>query len=268
MAIVKKSAVSTTQVNSWEKDLAEQAAQYVEQEASAAGGGSFFSTKSGQLSFGGTTMPNNEIACIILDGVLENVLYTEAYDPENPVPPCCFAFGRDEAELAPHEMSGDPQCDSCAGCEKNKWGTGVNSAGKPTRGKACRNTRRLALIIAGNFMNGQFQQVTALEHFESAKIGYLKLPVTSVKAYAGYVKAIVGAHQRPPHGMITRLKLMPDSKNQFSVIFEPLAKVPNSLMEVIMKRHKEAVDEIEFPYQPAIEESAPASKKPVTKKKY
>ena len=258
MALPKKSS-TTTQVNSWDKELAEQAENYSAQESSTVSG-QFFNLRNGQLTFGGTSMPNNEIACIILDGIMENVLYEGAFDPDNPTSPTCFAFGRDEKEMAPHEIASSPQCENCSGCEKNQWGTAAKADGRPGKGKACRNTRRLAVIIAGNFLNGQLQQITDAEHFEQAKIAYMKLPVTSVKGYAGYVKSIGGAHQRPPHGMITRIKTVPDAKNQFSVQFEALAKVPNNIMETIMRRHKEATEEIEFPYQPVreVEEPTPA----------
>ena len=158
MAVAKKSVTSTTRVNTWEEDLAKQAESYAEQEASAFSGGQFFSTRSGILSFDGTTMPNNEIAVIILDGVMENVLYEDAFDPDNPTSPTCFAFGRNEKEMTPHEAVTVPQCETCAACPKNQWGTSVRQDGRAGRGKACRNTRRLAMIVAGNFVGGSFSR--------------------------------------------------------------------------------------------------------------
>ena len=253
----------TTQVNTWEKELAEQAALAMGQESATAGGGQFFSLRGGVLTFDGTAMPNNEMAVIILDGIMENVLYEGKFDPENPIAPSCFAFGRDEKEMMPHEIVVTPKHEQCMGCPKNEWASADTG-----RGKACRNTRRLAMIIAGNFIGGQFQQVQDKDHFDSAKIAYMKLPVTSVKGYAGYVKSIGGAHQRPPHGMITRVKVVPDPTSQFKVVFEALAKVPNDLMEIVMRRHRDAKDEIEFPYQPQVESPKPAAKAPVRGRRY
>jgi hypothetical protein len=252
---------TTTQVNSWDKELAEQAALSMGQEAASIGG-QFFSLRSGILSFDGVALPGNEMAVIILDGILENVLYKGAFDAENPTPPNCFAFGRDEKEMAPHEAVIEPEHEQCVGCPNNEWGSQIKNDGSQGRGKACRNTRRIAVIIAGNFLGGQFQPIKDKDHFDDAKIAYMKLPVTSVKGYAGYVKSIGSAHARPPHGMITRIKVVPDPNNQFSVQFEALAKVPNELMEIVMRRHKDAKDEIEFPYQPMPEVVAPVKKAP------
>ena len=269
MALPKKTA--TTQVSTWEKELAEQAAAAAEQEKNVVGG-QFFSLKAGQISFGGQAMPNNEIAVIILDGVMENVYYEGRYDQDNPSSPACFAFGRDEKEMQPHEIASKPQCESCEKCPKNAWKSAVRQDGTAGKGKACRNTRRLALIIAGSFMGGQFQAISDPEHFENAKIAYMKLPVTSVKAYVGYVKAVVGmTPPRPPHGVITRIKTTPDANNQFNVTFEALSIAPNNIMQTIMDRHNEAMGEIEFPYQPMVKPAgapAAAGKKPAAKKKY
>lgn len=268
MVITKKPA--TNQANTWEKELAEQAQAAVEQEKNTVGG-QFFSTRGG-LSFGGQTLPNNEAAVIILDGIMENVFYEGFFDANNPASPACFAFGRDEQTMAPHDLAAKKQCEQCKDCAKNAWKSAVKQDGSQGKGKACRNTRRLALIIAGNFLNGQFQQVNDPEHFQNAKIAYLKLPVTSVKAYAGYVKSVGGmTPPRPPHAVFTRIKWMPDPVNQFAIQFEPLAIVPNSLMQTVMDRHNEAMGEIDFPYQPSVEPAIPAAtgKKTATpKKKY
>ena len=128
------------------------------------------------------------------------------------------------------------------------------------RGKAARETRRLALIPAGTFDRmGKFEAFDDVESFEAAGIGFMKLPVTSVKGYAAFVKQIAGALKRPPHGVFTRIKVVPDPNSQFKVTFEPLAQVPDEIMGVIMQRHEEAKATIETPY-PRFDEEA--EKKP------
>ena len=273
MAVQKKSA--TTQVNTWDDKLAKEAEISVGQEA-AASGGQFFSLRAGQLKFDGAAMPGNQIACIVIDSILENVYYPGAFNPENLAPPTCFAFGRvDEQgnlpEMQPHEIVKEKQCETCAKCEWAKWGTKVRTDGTKSRGKACSETRRLAIIIAGNFVGGQFQPIDkreAADHFANAKVGYMKLPVTSVKNYAGYVRSCKSAFARPPYAMYTRIFLTPDSDNQFTVNFEALGKVPSELQNVIEARHEQAMEEIAFPYQPAAEQEAPKATVPPKRKKY
>ena len=270
---VKKSA--STAVMKWDEELAKQAEIASGMEASA-GGGNFFSTKSGVLSWQDAAMPNNQMGAIILDSIMENVFYEGKYDPDTPQGPTCFAFGRDETKMAPHKIvvdAGNEQCGTsglCSGCDKNEWGSAETG-----KGKACRNTRRLAMIPAGQFnQSGKFELIDNPEHYDTAVIGYMKLPVTSVKGYAGFVKQIAGALHRPPFGIITKVRVTPDVKTQFKVIFEPIMNVPDELMPSIMKRHAEAKTLIDFPYQPFEEQEAPAPKpsraaqKPAKSKKY
>lgn len=246
-----------TEITTWDKELAKQANVAAGMEASASGGGQFFSLKSGVLSFGGNPFPRNEMAVIILDTIMENVFYEGEYDPDVPQGPTCFAFDRDEKVMKPHIQvveAGNSQAGAsglCQGCEMNEWG----SAGKG-RGKACRNTRRLAMIPAGDFdkKTDEFTLIGDLEHYQHAEIAYMKLPVTSVKSYSTFVKQVAETLKRPPHGIVARVFVVPDAKSQFKVLFEALMKVPDDVMGAVMKRHEEAKSGIDFPYRPFEEE--------------
>lgn len=254
-----KRTQQTTQTQAlvkWDEELAKQAQLAAGMEDSTATG-QFFSLKGGILSFNDMPMPNNQMAVIILDGILENLFYEYEYDPENPAGPTCFAFGRSEQKLAPHKVvqeAGTAQCESCANCKNNEWG----SADKG-RGKACRNTRRLAMIPAGELdANGKFT-LGDIELMENSGLAFMRLPVTSVKGYAGFVKQVAGVLKRPPFGIITKVRVQPDPKTQFKVVFEPIQSVPDELIALVMKRHDEAKAVIDFPYTPAEE---PAAKQP------
>lgn len=242
MATAKKA--TTTAVAKWDEELARQAQMAAAVEESTATG-QFFSLKSGVLSFNDSPMPNNEMAVVILDSILETVYYEGEYDPDSPQAPTAFAFGRDEKTLTWHENSAPEFAGKlCKDSEVCEWGSADKGCGK-----AARETRRLALISAGNFDSmGKFEPFDDPDAFESAAIGFMKLPVTSVKGYAAFVKQIAGALKRPPHGVFTRVKVVPDPNTLFKVTFEPLAQVPNDLMGLIMQRHEEAKSVIEFPY--------------------
>lgn len=239
-----KPSESTAIVN-WDQTLAEQAEIAAGMEKNT-GGGQFFSMKGGQLSFNDNPVPGNQMAVVIVDSVLENVFYEGDYDPTTPTSPTCFAFARDESDLAPHEVvtaADQAQHDTCDGCPMNEWASAAKG-----KGKACRNTRRLAMVAAGTFDNGRFKPIEDPAHYESASFGYMKLPVTSVKGYASFVKQIAGALRRPPHGIFTKVTVAPDAKTQFKVVFEPISVVPNSLLPALMKRNKESQATIMFPY--------------------
>ncbi len=224
------------------------------------GGGAFVSIKGGILAFQDAAMPNNEMAVVVLDFIHENIHYPGKYGDGEPSGPDCFAFARQESDLAPHQAvldAGTQQSESCSGCPLNEWGSAETG-----KGKGCRNTRRLALIPAGSFSkDGRFEWPDDPDHFASAELAYFKLPVTSVKGWAGYVKQLAATHNRPTHGFVTKIKVVPDQKTMFRVLFEAVEKVPNELMEAVVARHEQAKAVIEFPYSVSEAVPAPAPKK-------
>jgi hypothetical protein len=254
MAARKPAASQTTAIANWDEELAKQAQAAAAMEESTSTG-QFFGLKGGILSFNEQPLPGNQMAAIILDSVLENVFFNGAYDPDTPQTPVCFAFGRLENEMTPHanvatEEGFEQQCESCHGCEKNQFGSAETG-----RGKACRNTRRLA-IISGGALNPKTDEftMTEVDAVESATIGFMKLPVMSVKGYAAYVKNLAGALKKPPLAMFTKISVVPDPKSQFRVCFEAIEPVPNELIPAIMARLQEAKGGLEQPYTPRSEE--------------
>lgn len=234
------------QVATWDEELAKLAQESATMEESTSTG-SFFSLKSGVLSLNDNAFPNNEMAVIILDTVLENVFYKDGYDPEAVTAPSCFAFGRSEDEMEPHLIVKSAElnpAETCAQCPNNEWGSADVG-----RGKACSNRRRLAMIPAGTFdKQGNFVAFEDPEDFEASLVAFMKLPVTSVKGYASYVKQIASALRMPPLGVFTKVSVRPDTGSVFKVHFEALGQVPSELLSVIMERRQFAVDTIEAPY--------------------
>ena len=260
-----KPASESTAVVAWQEEMAAAAQAAAAMEESTATG-QFFGTKGGILTWQDARLPGNRMGVIILDSVLENVFFEGEFDPDVPQAPVCFAFGRDEAEMAPHEAVSTvegftAQCESCHGCEKNKFGTAEKG-----RGKACRNTRRLAMISAGTMdKDGNFSPYEDESALAKGPIGFMKLPVTSVRAYAGFVKSVNATLGRPPFGIYAEVRLEPDEKNQFMVIVEAIGEVPDEFMPVVLQRHKEAAASIIFPYSPIdpaeFEQAKPAARR-------
>lgn len=256
----------TTAVVDWEKEMEAQAALAAEaQRATGGGGGKFFSTAAGVLSFDGNPMPGSRMVVVVLADINENSYYDGPYDPSTPASPVCFAFNKDEADLEPHTaVDNDPyferQHDVCAGCPKNEWGSAATG-----KGKACKNVARLAMIPAGTFSEKGSGRSRAVEfdgliddadHYTDAEVAYMKLPVMSVKNWASYVKTIAADLKRPPHGVFTEIWLEPDPKSQYKVMFEVVDKVPNELLKIMMDRHVKTQSEIDFPYSPPNTEQA------------
>lgn len=245
----------------WDEELAKYAQAAAELEKGS--GGNFFGLKGGILTYDGAPVPNNKMCVVVLDAILENVYFEGAFDPDNPGSPKCYAYGREDATMAPHQTvveRGDAQHEKCAGCKQNAFGTAEQG-----KGKACRNTRRLAMIPAGTFNGEKLTLFTKPEHFTSSGIAFMKLPVTSVKDYSAFVKQLAVVLKRPPFAVATIVTVVPDAKTQFKVTFQAHQELPSALIPTMMARHEEAKKSIDFPY-PQFTDEAPKKEKPSKKK--
>lgn len=255
---------SSTEMVPWDAELAAEAQENAATEASATGGGQFISVRGGQLSIAGQSQPGNKMAAVVLDSIMVNAYYPDAFDADNPTPPSCYAFGRKEDEMGPHDKALDKQAAQCRGCPNNEYGSAVkfNSKGQKVeaRGKACKNGRRLAVIAAGT-INGQgaFEAFSKPADF-GGEVLFLNVPPTSLRCWGGFVSKLASTVARPPWAVYTEIAVVPDAKSQFKITFNPLQKVPDSLLPVLRERHKEAMGLIEFPFPDKIEAPAPAKK--------
>ncbi len=246
---VKKPAPGTA-VKKWDEELAREAAEAASTEASTQLG-KFISIKGGVLRYNGNDIPGNKMNVVVLDSVLENHYYTEDYDPDNPAAPVCFAFGNDEKMMAPHEASTEKQHETCKDCPQNEWGTANKG-----KGKACKNVRRLGMLTED-----------ALADIESAEVAYLKIPVTSVKAWAGYVSQLVNSLKRPPFAVVTEISCRPHPKNQVEVQFKLVEQINDSAqLEALLAKKQAGREALVFPYT-AMDRAEPAAR-PAGKQKY
>lgn len=96
-------------------------------------------TKGKVFTFPDGGVDEGPISLVVVDFVTRNKYYIGKYDENNPTPPECFAVGKTIKDLKPSPNSPDIQAKSCAECPLNQFG----SDGK---GKACKNTRMLAVL--------------------------------------------------------------------------------------------------------------------------
>lgn len=204
----------------------------------------FLSIKGGRLKFDGADVPGNELECVIVGWVYENQFYDSAFDPDNSVPPVCYAFGSDQDEMAPHENVKEPINDSCADCPYNQWESDL-AGGK---GKACKNVIRLALIADSD-----------LESLDEAEIVYLKIPVTQVKNFMVYArKKLAETAQRPYWSVVTKIHVEQDDRTAVKVTFDLEALIEDSdLFAPLKELWEKAMEGIDFPYPEAKEREQP-----------
>ena len=206
MAKALKSKQTGADIAVYEARMAEMAAAQSAIEVTAS---QWFKTKSGQLSFDGNKLKDNKINVVVVGSAYEHARYEGDYDPDNPQSPVCFALSESGKDMKPAPESSTPQSESCAACRWNAFGTSDKGAGK-----GCKQTRRLALIAADT-----------LDDAEHAPIALIRVPVTSGKTWATYVKSITETLKRPTLGVVTELAVVPDDKTQFKFVFTFVEKL-------------------------------------------
>ena len=104
---------------------------------------------------------------------LTKSFYLKKYskDEEGASPDC---WSDDGVRPAPGVLA--PLADACASCPKNAFGTGTDADGNPTKGKACVDTKILAVYVP-NF--GVFS---------------LRIPPASLKNFGGFVKKLTSSN--------------------------------------------------------------------------
>lgn len=196
-----------TALVAWDEELANFAKEAAAGAKVSGEGNKFISFKNG-MSFQGEEIEDDELRCVIVGWTRHNTYYDPkiGYDPENPQTPICYSFGQKEEEMVPEEASPDVQCGDCASCPFNQFESAKGGKGK---GKACKNTIRLALIAE-----------TDLDDLDNAEIVYASIPPKSIKNWNNYLaKDLLGKAKRPPWSVITLIKRKPDSKAQFLIEF-------------------------------------------------
>lgn len=106
------------------------------------------------------------LLCIILDWVTANIYFEGLYNPQEVKPPSCWAMSRVVEGIAPSPNAPKPQSELCSTCPQNEWGSKPGS-----KGKACKNTRRLLIARADSQDKNDPVYVlsvspTGLKHFD------------------------------------------------------------------------------------------------------
>lgn len=125
------------------------------------------------------TVPLSSLKAVIMRGKasIDKTWYMEKYNPnaaEAKSPDC---FSRDG--IKPDASSPMKQCESCAQCAHNQFGSGVDQNGNPTKGKACADTKMLAIYGAGGVFG-------------------FKIPSASLKNFNAYLTTLKGYGLTPP----------------------------------------------------------------------
>ena len=142
---------------------------------------------------------------------LNKVYYEAAYDPNQvePSAPDCFSLDG----VAPDKSVNKPVNPTCGTCPMNAFGSGRNAAGQPTKGKACADSKILAVFRKGSVYS-------------------FKIPPASLKNFGLYVKNLTNRGV-PLGNVITYVGF--DEDADYSVLqFRVGAFIPESAKEALL----------------------------------
>jgi hypothetical protein len=221
----------------WTEKFAPYAKAAAEQVKSV-GGGVGVKFGRGSITIGGLTVPGGALECVVIGYCALNAWYKSDYDPNDAQPPDCYAFAEviGDEEMAPHENAPDKQCETCAACELNVFGSA-----KTGRGKACGNNARLGLVTA--------KDVEDADGIASAELATAKVSPTNVKNWAGYVKMLADEYGRPPWAVVTEVSSHDDPKTQIKLEFKLVSLIEDDdILTALEKRAGKIQDVLQVPY--------------------
>jgi len=142
---------------------------------------------------------------------LNKVYYEAAYDPNQvePSAPDCFSLDG----ITPDKSVNKPVNPTCGTCPMNAFGSGRNAAGQSTKGKACADSKILAV-------------------FRKGSVYLFKIPPASLKNFGLYVKNLTNRGV-PLGNVITYVGF--DEDADYSVLqFRVGAFIPESAKEALL----------------------------------
>ena len=153
------------------------------QDKIAPGGGNVIRvTQDKQFMLPDGTKTPGPLQLVIVDFISKNTFYEGAFDAKNITPPVCFSIGSNPLKMTPSANAPVAQCDTCNGCAMNAFG----SAGT---GKACKNSRVLAVLPP--------------DADENTPMWLLATSPTANKGFDGFVASTARVFQTPPIGVVT-----------------------------------------------------------------
>lgn len=194
------------------------------------------------------TVPMSSLKAVIVRGkaAIDKTWYVEKYNPnaaETKSPDC---FSRDG--IKPDPSATMKQCETCAQCAHNQFGSGTDQNGNPGKGKACSDTKQLAIYGAGGVFG-------------------FKIPPASLKNFNVYLKTLQGYGLTPP-AVITTIGF--DTTSTYPVLtfaYEGMLDETQAQKIAAMRESQEVMDIIGgvaqapapvAPVQPVVQAPAPA----------
>jgi hypothetical protein len=185
--------------------------------------GRTISTKGKMFTLPDGSQAAGPLSVIILDWRAVNMYYTGAYNPNDPQTPKCWSIGSVIDDMVPSSNAPERKHEDCKSCPMNQWG----SAPGGSKGKACKNTRRLALV--------------AHDAKEGTEPLIINVSPTGIQAFEGYVRKLRSEHKALPIQMVTEIGFREDATYP-TLTFASGEPVSDDRLGTLMKLREAAQD--------------------------
>jgi hypothetical protein len=139
--------------------------------------------------------PTCEVVIVKASPAISKVFYKDGYaEGDKEAPDCMSTNGQ-----TPDPASPEKQCTTCAACPMNAWGSKMMPSGKP--GKACQDSKRLAIVPADDMANEMFGGPMLL-----------RVPAASLQDMAAF-SSMMQQHGYPYYGVVVSLSF--DMQNAY-----------------------------------------------------
>ena len=251
---VAKPAAGGLMTNDYRARMAALVAQTKKAEQPTAG---FMSFKNSRMSFGGVQLPGDKIRMVIVNYWKDNSYYANAYVAGESQAPACAAvvppwailtpwrqpregenmddvfFDEDTGLIAPVD---DVQIDAgsvCGSCPQMVWGSArPRSDGKPSNGRACKESRRIEMIA--------WDQCTTPQDVMQAPIITAVPPASSLDNFKTLANEISTVLDVPIFGAVVDMELKLHDKYMFVINYKIVETVKDEgILLALLNRHEQ-----------------------------
>ena len=166
----------------------------------------------------GSTNPG-PIAAVILDFRSHNQYWAAPYAPNHLEDPICWAVSRTYEDLSPSPDAPERQAERCNNCPRNIFGSAQNR-----KSKACRNSRRLAIVPP--------------DATPETEPMILSASPTAISAFESYVLGLAASEGKMPVEVVTHIAFKPDAEYPSLVFGKPKPLTDKQLAVMMALRAK------------------------------
>lgn len=246
--IVKKEAAGA--MAPWQQELENEARAEAAKEVL---GVARISHKGGNLTIDKKPVQGNKLRVAVIDYCFSKAYYAEGYSDDQASTPVCYAFGREEKGMSPHEQAPDKQSAACTGCQWNAFGTAERG-----NGKRCKDERRMMVILPPTEDDG--------EGIAAAEVRQITVPPGSLKNFGKYLTSLRDTTATGNiRTVITEIGTEP-LKGAYALTFRAVGMLPDEAVETIMERRASVKESMMSAYPVIDKEEQQAKAKANTKR--